>query len=294
MARVAVTGGAGKLGRACVAHLLEQGWDVVTLDRVPADPQRGTFVRVDLTSYGQAVEALSAVDDRYHQIDALVHLAAIPAPGLTTNSATFSNNMITTYNVFTAARQAGITNIVWASSETVLGLPFDTPPPYVPVDEEYPGRPESTYSVVKFLEEQFASQLCRWDPELKMIGLRFSNVMEPEDYRAFPGFDADPRARKWNLWGYIDARDGAQAVRLALEHQSTGVDIFIIANADTVMSRPNRELLAEVFPDVAVRGEIGEHDTLLSIEKARRVLGYLPRHSWREEVQPALDLPGDR
>jgi nucleoside-diphosphate-sugar epimerase len=109
--------------------------------------------------------------------------------------------------------------------------------------------------------------------------------MEPADYQAFPGFDADPQARKWNLWGYIDARDGAQAVRLALEYQATGVDIFIIANADTVMSRPNRELLAEVFPDVPVRGEIGEHDTLLSIVKARRVLGYQPSHSWRDEVR---------
>jgi nucleoside-diphosphate-sugar epimerase len=286
MATVAVTGGSGKLGRAVVADLLDHGFDVVTLDRVPADQQRGTFVRVDLTSYGQAVEALSAVDDRYRKIDALVHLAAIPAPGLTTNSATFSNNMISTYNVFAAAQQAGITNIVWASSETVLGLPFDTPPPYIPVDEEYAGRPESTYSLVKFLEEQLAGQLCRWNPALKMIGLRFSNVMEPADYQAFPGFDADARARKWNLWGYIDARDGAQAVRLALDYQATGVDIFIIANADTVMSRPNRELLAEVFPDVPVRGEIGEHDTLLSIDKARRLLGYQPSHSWRDQVPP--------
>jgi UDP-glucose 4-epimerase len=154
----------------------------------------------------------------------------------------------------------------------------------VPVDEEYPGRPQSTYSVVKFLEEHLAGQLCRWDPRLKMIGLRFSNVMEPEDYQAFPGYDADPLARKWNLWGYIDARDGAQAVRLALEHQATGVDVFIIANADTVMSRPNRELLDAVFPDVPVHGEIGEHDTLLSIDKARRVLGYEPIHSWRDQV----------
>ncbi len=126
MARVAVAGGAGKPGRACVAHLLEHGWDVVTLDRVPPVPQRGTFVRADLTSYGQAAEALTAVDDRYRR------------------------------------------------------------------------------------------------------------------------------------------------------------------NADTVMSRPNRELLAEVFPDVPVRGEIGEHETLLSIDKARRVLGYQPRHSWRDEVR----LPG--
>ncbi|PZS25099.1 MAG: UDP-glucose 4-epimerase [Pseudonocardiales bacterium] len=284
MARVAVTGGSGRLGRVVVAHLIDHGWDVVTLDRRRAEPQRGDFIQIDLTDYGQVVGALSAVDDRYQRLDAVVHLGAIPAPGLSPNAVTFSNNMTSTYNVFAAARLAGITNIVWASSETVLGLPFDIPPPYVPVDEEYPGRPQSTYSVVKFLEEQLAGQLCRWDPRLKMIGLRFSNVMEPADYGAFPGYDADPRLRKWNLWGYIDARDGAQAVRLALEHDATGVDIFIIANADTVMSRPNSELLAEVFPGVPVRGEIGEHDTLLSIDKARRMLGYEPTHSWRDQV----------
>jgi nucleoside-diphosphate-sugar epimerase len=173
---------------------------------------------------------------------------------------------------------------VWASSETVLGLPFDTPPPYVPVDEECPPRPESTYSLVKTLEEELARQLCRWDPQLKMIGLRFSNVMYPEDYQAFPSFDSDAALRKWNLWGYIDARDGAQAVRRALDHEMTGTDVFIIANADTVMSRPNAELLAETFPDVPVRGELGSNDTLLSIDKARRVLGYQPEHSWRDEL----------
>jgi len=292
MPRVAVTGGSGKLGRAVVSDLLDHGWDVVNLDRqlppdgpYPAHP-RSSFVRVEVSDFGQAVEALSAVDDRYAGVDALVHLAALPAPGLAPNAATFSNNITSTYNVFSGARHAGIRNIVWASSETVLGLPFDTPPPYVPVDEEYPPRPESTYSLVKTLEEELARQLCRWDPELKMIGLRFSNVMYPEDYQAFPEFDADAALRKWNLWGYIDARDGAQAVRRALDHQMTGTDVFIIANSDTVMSRPNAELLAEVFPGVPVRGEVGVNDTLLSIDKARRVLGYQPEHSWRNEVSP--------
>jgi nucleoside-diphosphate-sugar epimerase len=184
--------------------------------------------------------------------------------------------------LFAAARLAGIRNIVWASSETVLGLPFDTPPPYAPVDEEYPGRPETAYSLGKLLDEQMAAQFCRWDPELKIIGLRFSNVMEPADYAAFPSFDADATLRSWNLWSYIDARDGAQAVRRALAHPATGFDVFIIANADTVMSRPNDELLAEVYPDLPRRRDFGPHETLLSIDKARRVLGYEPVHSWRD------------
>ena len=121
----------------------------------------------------------------------------------------------------------------------------------------------------------------RWDPTLKIIALRFSNVMDPEDYEEFPAFDADATLRKWNLWGYIDGRDGAQAVLKALELDTTGFDRFIIAAADTVMSRANAELVAEVFPDVSVTCELGEHDTLLSIEKARRVLGYSPQYSWR-------------
>jgi nucleoside-diphosphate-sugar epimerase len=286
MTRVVVTGGSGKLGSACVADLVSHDYDVVVFDRVrpAALPQDSTFVLVDLTDYGQVLDAMLGVDEHYDHIDALVHLAAIPAPGIVPNHATFTNNMNATWNTVSAATRAGVKNIVWASSETVLGLPFETPPPYVPVDENYAPRPESTYSLVKTMEETMAAQLCRWDPELKMFGLRFSNVMRPEDYARFADFQHDAALRKWNLWGYIDARDGAQAIRLALESDLTGCEIFVIANADTVMERNNTDLLAECFSGVEVRGEIGPNDTLLSIDKARRLLGYEPQHSWRDEV----------
>ena len=282
MTTVAVTGSSGKLGRHVVRDLQDHGYRVLALDRVPdPDSVADAAVRVEFTDHGQVLEAFTAVDDRHDGVDALVHLAAIPAPGLATNAVTFANNITATYNVFAAARSAGIRNIVWASSETVLGLPFDVPPPYIPVDEEYPVRPESTYSLVKSLEEEMARHFCRWNPELKMIGLRFSNVMDPEDYARFPSFDTDPRLRRWNLWAYIDGRDGAQAVRLALAHDSTGADVFVIANADTVMSRRSVDLAAEVYPDVPVTRELGEHETMLSIDKARRVLGYQPTFTWR-------------
>src|SRR3954463_3973691 len=279
--RIAVTGGTGKLGRAVVAELRGGDDEVVNLDAAAQRPD----IRIDLTDYGQTVEALTAIDDRYDRIDAVVHLAAIPAPGITANAATFHNNITATYNVFAAARAAGITNVVWASSETVLGIPFETPPPYIPLDEEYPARPESRYALAKHLEETMAAQFCRWNPSLKMIGLRFSNVMDPADYAEFPSFDADPLLRKWNLWGYIDARDGAQAVRKALDYQATGVEIFIIANADTVMSRSSTSLAAEVYPTVKVTRELGEHETLLSIDKARRLLGYEPEFTWRAQAR---------
>lgn len=277
--RIALTGSSGKLGSVVARELRAAGHRVIGLDR---DGERSAdFVRIDLTDYGQVVDALTAVGDTHDGVDALVHLGAIPAPGLVPDVATFHNNMVASFNVFWAAVRLGITRIVYASSETVLGLPFDTPPPYIPVDEEYPARPESVYSLVKHLEETMAIELVRWHPELSITALRFSNVMWPEDYEAFP-YDEDPMDRKWNLWGYIDARDGAHAIDRALQVAPPGFDRFIIAAADTVTTRPNAELVAEVFPDVPLQGELGENTTLLSIDKARRLLGYAPQHSWRD------------
>ncbi|MDQ0210304.1 NAD-dependent epimerase/dehydratase family protein [Arthrobacter bambusae] len=277
--RIAVTGGSGKLGRHVVRRLSGDGHQVLNLDR--AGERSPGLAIVDLRDYGQVLDVFLGLDDRHSGFDAVVHLGAIPAPGIVPDVATFENNMLSTYNVFQAARRAGIKKIVYASSETVLGLPFDVDPPYIPVDEEYPARPESTYSLVKHLEEQMAIELTRWDPELSIVGLRFSNVMDVEDYERFPSFDAEARLRKWNLWGYIDGRDGAQAVARALEYGKPGFEAFIVANADTVMSRSSASLAAEVFPDVKVVKDLEEHETMLSIDKAKRLLGFEPEHTWR-------------
>jgi nucleoside-diphosphate-sugar epimerase len=271
--RIAVTGGSGKLGAVVVDYLRDAGHYILSLDRVGT---RGEgFLAVDFTDYGQVVDALHEGGS----FDAVVHLAAIPAGGIAPEVATFENNMSATFNVFQAARRAGIATIVYASSETLLGIPFDIDPPYVPLDEEYESRPESMYAVVKHLEEELAQKLVRWDDSLSITALRFSNVMVESDYTSFPSFSGENR--RWNLWGYIDARDAAQAVLLSLTRAKPGFDRFIIANADTVLDIPNAELLAEFFPRVEVRGEIGEHDTLLSIAKARRELGYEPKFGWR-------------
>jgi len=278
--RIALTGGTGKLGTTVLARLRAEGHQVINFDL--AGSRGAGFVRIDLTDYGQVVDAFAGVNDQADGFDAVVHLGAIPAPGLAPDVATFHNNMLSSYNVFQAARRNGIKRIVYASSETVLGLPFDVDPPYIPVDEEYPARPESTYSLVKHLEEQMAIELVRWDPELSITALRFSNVMNPEDYDGFESFQADATLRKWNLWGYIDGRDGAQAVLKALQVAPPGFERFIIAAADTVMRRPSTELAAEVFPRVELTHEVSGTDTLLSIDKARRLLGFAPEHSWRD------------
>jgi nucleoside-diphosphate-sugar epimerase len=278
--RICVTGAAGYAGRAVVAHLLERGYDVMPTDIAAskADMENG-MLRADLTEYGQAVEVLTGAD-------AVVHLANIPAPGLTTPAVTFNSNITMNFNVFQAAAALKLSRVVWASSETTLGLPFDVPPRYAPVDEEHYPLPTSTYALSKVASETVAGHIAQWSG-IPFIALRFSNIWAHADYHEFPSFWADPRDRSWNLWGYIDERDVAASCRLALTAPAeavAGSPSFIIAAADTVMNRPSADLLAEVFPGVRLAREIDEYGTLLAIDHARKVLGFEPRHSWRDHV----------
>ena len=278
MRRVVVTGGSGKAGVAVVNDLTEHGYDVVYVDvAASAHPGDPTLI-ADLTDFGQTMESLSG-------FDAVIHLAAIPAPNIRPDAETFRINTMSTYNVFSAATQLGLDEVVWASSETLIGLPFDREQPrYAPIDEEHPLLPESHYALSKLAGEAIAEQFNRWSG-IPFTALRISNIMTESDYSMFPGFWDEPTLRKWNLWGYVDARDVAQAARLALEADLEGAPAFLVAAADTCMTRPSRDLLSDVFPDVPTRGEITGHQTLLSIDKARSLLGYEPAHSWRDHIE---------
>ena len=284
--RICVTGAAGKAGRATVTELRAHGYDVVATDVAVADARAQGLLRADLADYGQATEVLRGCD-------AVVHLANIPAPGRATPAVTFNANVTMNFNVFHAAVALGLGTVVWASSETTLGLPFGGGPEqfpgaagelrYAPVDEDHFPFPATSYALSKVASEGLAEQVSRWSG-IPFTGLRISNIMEPGDYERFPSFWPDPHLRKWNLWGYVDVRDVAMACRLALEADLAGCGNVIIAAADTVMNRPSRDLLAEVFPHVAVTGEVSEFGTLLAIGRARDLIGYVPRHSWRDHL----------
>jgi len=279
--KIVVTGSSGRAGRAVVQDLIAYGYDVTGVDRVKAVYSAGAaFIQADLTDLGETLEVLLGAD-------AVVHLANIPAPGLYPPGRTFAENMVMNYNVFSAARDLGLRRVVWASSETTLGLPFDAPPRYAPVDEAHYPVPESSYALSKVASETIAEQFARWSG-IPFAGLRFSNILGPSEYETFPETCwGDPHARKWNLWGYIDERDVALSCRLGLTADVSGADAFVIAAADTVMNRPSRELMAEVFPGVPVADELPEFGTLLAIDRARRVLGFEPGHSWRDTVKVA-------
>jgi nucleoside-diphosphate-sugar epimerase len=284
MQRICVTGASGKAGRVVVRDLLEHGYDVAATDISSSreDVENGA-VRADLTDYGQALQVLK-------DVDAVIHLANIPAPGIYTPAVTFNTNMAMNFNIFHAAASCGLSRVVWASSETTLGLPFTVAnglsPRYAPVDEDHYPVPTTTYALSKVASETIAGHIAQWSG-MPFVALRFSNIMDPDDYRAFPSVWADPHARKWNLWGYVDGRDVATACRLSLTAPSealAGSPGLIIAAADTVMNRPSAALFGEVFPGVPLTRDIGEFETLLAIDRAREIIGYEPRHSWRDHI----------
>ena len=290
MTHVVLTGSAGRAGRAVLRDLLEHGYDVTALDLQPTPAPVGTFsgkllasLRVDLADLGETVEAMQGASS-------IIHLANIPAPGLYAPHRTFVENVAMNHAVFTAASLIGYMRVVWASSETTLGLPFDTPPRYAPVDEAHYPVPESSYALSKVVSEVLAEDFARRSGAA-FVALRFSNILGPDDYRRFP-HDAWPdwQARKWNLWGYIDERDVGLSCRLALTAPLTGASSFIIAAADTVMPVPSRELMARVFPGVPLGESLSGFETLLSIDHARAQLGFEPQHRWRDTVSEQGEL----
>ena len=284
MRNVIVTGGSGGSGGFVVGELVDRGYVVRVVDLVEPSDRSLDFVRVDLTDY-------NAVRRAFEGFDAVVHFAADPEPDfdLAAGAGKFRNNTLATYNVFNVAAAIEMKKVVWASSETVLGFPFEVAAPsYFPVDDDHPLIPQNSYAISKVLCEQLARHINRLY-KTPIFALRLSNVLYTDphhraSYALVPGYWDDPRSRKFNLWGYIDARDAALAARLALESPLTGADEFIIAASDTIMNRPSAELVEAVFPGTPLKPETGTFETLLSIDKARRALGFSPRFSWRDEV----------
>ncbi|TKA37491.1 hypothetical protein B0A54_11449 [Friedmanniomyces endolithicus] len=273
--RVIVTGGSGKLGRSTVKYLSDEGWEVISVDtRRPAgiseDGKSGLngayrLVEIDLEDMGSVLETFMTTDMAYSGIDAVVHLAAIPSPGQTSASRQFRTNTMGTYNVLEACRKLKIKNIVLASSETLIGIPFDPhPPESLPITEEH---------------ERNRSRRIR----CRSLWARLWRSSMRE-YSTFEGWQKDPKLRYWNCWGYIDARDGAQSVHLSLKSEKKGHHQYLIAAPDTCMRMSNDELVKAVFPNVKYNKTAGPNDTLLSIEKAKKELGFKPAYKWQDQV----------
>ncbi|WP_274649893.1 NAD-dependent epimerase/dehydratase family protein [Paenibacillus humicola] len=294
--RVIVTGGSGMAAKWIVKDLAERGYEVLNLDRVPMNPAipRTRTLITDLTDAGQVFNAMAAstagheFDDsiRPQPIDAIVHFAAIPRIMTHPDNEIYRINVMGTYNVLDAAAKYGIRKVVLASSETTYGLVFaheHRNPDYFPLDEQYPVDPMDSYACSKIVNEVTAKSFHA-RTGMDVYCYRIGNVIDVPDYANFPAFFRDPGFRKRITWSYIDVRDLAQAVRLGIEKDGLGFQIINIAADDVSSDLPTRELLGRFYPGVPVKKELGEHETLLSNEKLKQLLGWKQEHDWRMYV----------
>src|SRR5689334_14136667 len=292
--RVMFTGGSGKAGKHVVQYLVDSGYQVLNLDSKPLDNPKVRTLITDITDSGQVFNALSSYMGlhefdpslRPQQVDAVVHFAAIPRIMITPDNEVFRVNALGTYNVIEAATKLGIRKIIVASSETTYGLVFANEPKdpdYLPLDEEYDVNPMDSYALSKVVNEKTARAFAERSG-FDIYALRIGNVIEPHEYSLFPARFADPDSRKRHLWSYVDARDLGEMTRLCIEKDGLGYQVFNAVNNETASNLPTRMLIERFYPKVPVKGSLDEYETLLSNRKAREVLGFRQKHSWRNYV----------
>ncbi|ART63822.1 NAD-dependent epimerase/dehydratase family protein [Kushneria marisflavi] len=293
--RILFTGGSGKAGRHATAFLRDQGHQVTNLDCMRSDTPGIATLITDLTDAGQvfnACQAYASLDElepgtgvpRY---DAIVHFAAIPAILHRPDNETYRINTLGTYNVLDAATRLGIPKVIFASSETTYGICFadgEVKPAYLPVDEEHPTVPQDSYAMSKVVNEVTARSF-QARSGIDIYGLRINNVIEPHEYREkFPAFMENPGLRRRNIFAYIDARDLGRMVDCCLQTDGLGYQVFNVANDDLSVGLTSAEVIERFYQGVPLRREIGEFETFYSNEKARRMVGFVPQHSWRNEL----------
>ncbi len=288
--RVLFTGGAGKAGRHVVPYLVAQGHRVLNVDQVPLNAAGAGDLIADITSLGQMYSAMRShfgfdgleSGAGVQVVDAVVHFAAVPRILIAPDDETYRVNVMGTYNVIEAAAKMGIKKIIIASSETTYGVCFSegqTDPAYLPLDEDYDVNPMDSYGASKVVNEVTARAFARRFG-IDIYALRIGNVMEPQDYAAFPDYAADPAQRRRIAFSYIDARDLGHMVECCLAKDGLGFQVFNVSNDNNSVPQPNSQLLAQFFPNVQLKRKVSETEALFSSKKAREMLGFAPKHNY--------------
>jgi len=271
--KIAITGGSGRVGRAIVDMALKRGDSIVSIDRVDLNEKISqgniTYVQADITDY-------TAIENAIRGCDALVHMAAIPAPGQHPDHVVHNNNVTGSYNALRAAVEVGIKRVCQASSVNAMGLAYSRWPrfDYFPLDEEHPNYSEDPYSLSKWICEEQGSSFARRYEDMVIASMRFHWVIpDRETAVQARGYSQTDSGTK-NLWGYTRLDSAARACLLSLTADFTGHEVFFIAAPDTVMDVPSLELQQKHFPDVPVRGDLSGNKSFFNSGKAERLLGW--------------------
>lgn len=275
---IAVTGGSGKLGRYVVEELRSRSYEVVSLDHRTSDKLPCRQIRVDMSDLGQVAGALRGVD-------AVIHLAAIPAPVGYPLHSIFANNVLGSYNVLEASDLLGIQRVVMGSSTSCYGFAwaqYPLSPDYLPVDEAHRQLPQEGYGLSKTVGELISAMFAR-NSRMEVVNLRFSLIAAPEDYAGLTESARHPERMRNILWSYVDIRDAAAACVLALTARVDGEAQSLHITGDEVLSeRDTLQLIAEHYPDVTdLRGDLSGTAPLFSNALAKEKLNWRPVRKWR-------------
>jgi nucleoside-diphosphate-sugar epimerase len=228
--------------------------------------------------------------DACSEIDVVIHTSALNSPTRAVPEDVFRSNVIGTYNIHEAAGRAGVQRVISTSSEAALGFFFGPPdarPDYLPIDENHPLRPQESYGLSKKVGESIAECLgAQWD--MTTIVIRPSWIVQPEDYtrntriREGLSFPID----RFGLFAYIDVRDLADAYVRCLDAPIQGHETMFVCADDSTALVPLATLLPQIDPGVVARASrIQGLASGISNAKAKRLLGWKPQRSWREEIQ---------
>ena len=275
---IVVTGAAGRLGRRVVQLLVEQNRKVLATDQLEADDLPTEFVRCDL---GDA----EAVNGILQGAEAVVHMGAIPGPSRAEPRVIFENNVSADFNVMMSAAELGLRRVVFSSSAFGMGWAHDGNafvPLYLPLDEEHPMMPFEPYGLTKQVGEDIGRMIAR-NSATTVVSLRFTNVALPEVQSEFPWPAPTPEnPLTLVMWAYADARDVAEAQVLALDAKIDEYEAFMIAQPSSRFNEPTIDIVKQNFGDrVEIREGLSGTASVISTEKAQRLLGWTPRHDWR-------------
>ena len=275
---IVVTGAAGRLGRMVVQLLVDQDREVLATDQLAADGLPAEFVRCDL------VDA-KAVGGILKDAEAVVHMGAIPGPMRDPPRVIFDNNVASTFNVMMSATELGLRRVVFSSSAFGMGWAHDGNafvPLYLPLDEEHPMMPFEPYGLSKQVGEDVGRMIAR-NSATTVVSLRFTNVALPEVIAEFPWPAPTPEnPLTLVMWAYAEARDVAEAHVLALDAEIAEYEAFMIAQPSSRFDEPTVDLVKNNFGDrVEIREGLSGTSSVISTDKAQRLLGWRPRYDWR-------------